>query len=211
MVTTLFLLTTVRQGVSASGVQLEYDVSIRVDLTTYWDESTIGVRDGASSGFDVNWDIIDTPPPPRGIISYVWHPDNPSSPVDFRRLSISRISTANATWEYHVIPVEVSGEATISWNVSAFSPSTSVKLLDEEGETLANMFETPYYTVYIEAGASYRFFITVSIEESISEPEPEPEPEPETESDQRGIPGFPFVSVILGLLIAQIIHIRNQS
>ena len=35
--------------------------------------------------------------------------------------------------------------------------------------------------------------------------------QPEAESEQRGIPGFPYVSIILGLLIALIIHLRNQS
>ena len=32
-------------------------------------------------------------------------------------------------------------------------------------------------------------------------------PEPE----QRGIPGFPYASIILGLLIALVLHLRNQS
>lgn len=34
---------------------------------------------------------------------------------------------------------------------------------------------------------------------------PEPEPEP------RSIPGFPYVSIILGLLIALVLHLRNQT
>ena len=33
------------------------------------------------------------------------------------------------------------------------------------------------------------------------------QPEPE----QRGIPGFPYLSIILGLLIALVLHLRNQS
>jgi len=36
------------------------------------------------------------------------------------------------------------------------------------------------------------------------------ETEPEPESDQRGIPGFPYMSIILGLLIALLLHIRNH-
>ncbi len=35
--------------------------------------------------------------------------------------------------------------------------------------------------------------------------------QPEAESEQRGIPGFPYMSIILGLVVALIIHLRNQS
>lgn len=35
----------------------------------------------------------------------------------------------------------------------------------------------------------------------------QPEPEPE----QRGIPGFPYVSVILGFVLARFVYLRNQS
>lgn len=38
-------------------------------------------------------------------------------------------------------------------------------------------------------------------------PELELEPEPK----QRGIPGFPYLSIVLGLLIALLFHLRNQS
>jgi hypothetical protein len=40
-----------------------------------------------------------------------------------------------------------------------------------------------------------------------TQPEPEPEPEPE----QKGIPGFPYVSVILGFVLARLLYLRNQS
>jgi hypothetical protein len=42
--------------------------------------------------------------------------------------------------------------------------------------------------------------------ESIQEPEQEPEPESETE--QRGIPGFPYIAMILGLVIVMILRDR---
>ena len=34
---------------------------------------------------------------------------------------------------------------------------------------------------------------------------------PEPESDQRGIPGFPYMSIILGLLTALVFHLRRKS
>ncbi len=34
-----------------------------VNLSNYWDESILGVRNDASDSFDINGDIIDTPPP----------------------------------------------------------------------------------------------------------------------------------------------------
>jgi hypothetical protein len=40
-----------------------------------------------------------------------------------------------------------------------------------------------------------------------TQPEPEPEPEPE----QKGVPGFPYVSVILGFVLARLLYLRNQS
>ena len=72
--------------------------------------------------------------------------------------------------------------------------------------------------VTLEGGASETIIFELTSGEGIYEVEVEgftesftvntqPEPEPE----QRGIPGFPSVSLILGLLIALIIYLRNQS
>ena len=169
VLTAIIVLSTTNPRISISEAQLQFDINIVVALSHYWDESILGVRNDASDGFDVNWDIIDTPPPPRGLISYFWHPEHPTTPVDLRRLSTSRISPSdNTTWEYTVILVDISGEATISWDISEISastPSASVLLLNEEGETLANMLENQDYILTMEAGVSYRFFIRVSIDE----------------------------------------------
>ena len=108
----IIVISTTNPYISISGAQNQFDIGISVNLSGYWDDSILGVRNDASDGFDFNWDVIDTPPPPRGLISYFWHPDHPSTPVDLRRLSTSRISPSdNTTWEYHVYPVEISGEA----------------------------------------------------------------------------------------------------
>jgi len=170
MLTALIVLSTTNHRISISGAQLQFDISIVVNLSHYWDESILGVRNDASDGFDVNWDIINTPPPPRGLISYFWHPGHPTTPVDLRKLSTSRTSPSDhTTWEYIVIPVDISGEATISWDISEISssstPSASVLLLNEEGETLANMLENQDYILYMETEVSYRFFIRVSFDE----------------------------------------------
>ena len=169
VITAIILLSTTNHLTSSSETQIQFDISVTVNLSHYWDESILGVRNDASASFDVNWDIIDTPPPPRGLISYFWHPEHSTTPVDLRKLSTSRISPSdNTTWEYTVIPVDISGEATISWNAAEISssiPSASVHLLNEEGTTLANMLENQDYIIYMEAGVSYRFFIRVYFDE----------------------------------------------
>jgi len=148
-------------------MQQEFDISIGVYISHYSDISTIGMRDDATTGFDYTWDMIDTPPPPRGVVSYLWHPDNPSTPVDMRKVLTSRISPSdNATWEYVAYSVDVSGQATISWDtsdVAGQSPSTSVLLLDEGGETLADMISESEYGFYMEDGVTHTFLIQVSM------------------------------------------------
>jgi len=148
-------------------MQEEFDITIGVYISHYSDISTLGMRDDATDDFDYTWDMIDTPSPPRGVVSYFWHPDNPSSPVDMRKVLTSRISpTDNATWKYVAYSVDVSGQATISWDtsdISGQSPSTTVLLLDEDGETLADMISESEYGFDMDEGVTYTFLIQISI------------------------------------------------
>ena len=151
---------------SISGQQEEFNLRIGVYIFHYSDVSTLGMREDATDGFDFTWDMIDTPPPPRGVVSYFWHPDYPTTPFDMRKVLTSRIALSdNATWEYIVSSVDVSGQATISWNTADItdqSPSTSVHLLDDEGGPLADMIDASEYVFYMEAGVTYTFLIRVS-------------------------------------------------
>lgn len=61
-------------------------------------------------------------------------------------------------------------------------------------------------------------FITSELEvmpeaesETESQPEPEPHSEPEFKPEKKGIPGFPYLSIVLGLVIVGLLYDRFQS
>ena len=64
VLTAIIVLSITNHRISISEAQLQFDIS--VSLSQYWDESFLGVRNDASDSFDINWDIIDTPPPLEG-------------------------------------------------------------------------------------------------------------------------------------------------
>jgi len=146
-------------------VSPEWDVVLTASKEGYSDASDFGVRSDATDGFDPACDEIDPPAPPVGVVSYFWYPNNPSSPVDLRKLSTSKIPPSSLmTWTCKVKPVAIDGTMTISWtaqDISAIPPEYYVFLLNSEGKIVANMRAVTEYSFTAESDTTYTFIIYV--------------------------------------------------
>jgi hypothetical protein len=146
-------------------IPLGWDVVLTASKEGYSDASDFGVRSDATDGFDPACDEIDPPAPPVGVVSYFWYPNNPSSPVDLRKLSTSKIPLYPLmTWTYKVKPVAIDGTMTISWtaqDISAIPPEYYVFLLNSEGKIVANMRAVTEYSFTAASDTAYTFTIYV--------------------------------------------------
>jgi len=143
----------------------EWDVSLTAALGDYSDVSVFGVRSEATEGFDTAYDEVDPPAPPVGVVSYFWYPDNPTSPVDLRRLSVSMIPPSPPmTWTYEVKPVAIDGTMTISWSVSEIAtiPAEYSVYLQCPDESMINVRMATEYSFLAEPDTTYTFSVIIA-------------------------------------------------
>jgi len=147
-----------------------WTVPLHVTLGESYSDVTFGVAENATRWFDEDYDDVIPPIPPLGVVSYLWHPENPTSPIDQRKMSTSIISIGYPeTWELRVIPIGMSGETTISWDstdIQAIPENNSVMLETPTGDV--NMRIKDSYTWDVEEGGQYSFSIIVSPQAVIS-------------------------------------------
>ena len=144
-----------------------WDVGLTATLDykiPYSDVSVFGVASAATDGFDMAYDQIDPPAPPAGVATYFWYPDNtPPPPIDFRKLSTSRISPyPPMTWTYRVYTVDAEGTIQVSWSqeqIANIPQNYDVLFLGDEVEV--NMRDATEHCFSAEAGATYEFTVYV--------------------------------------------------
>ena len=145
----------------------EWDVVLTASIDVYSDVSEFGVRVGATEGFDSAYDGVDPPSPPVGVVSYFWYPDNPTTPVDLRKLSVSKIPPSPPmAWTYNVTPVGIGGTMTIEWSASDIAnipPGYNVYLMDSGGSVLADMRTVTEYNFTADEDVTYDFTIQVEL------------------------------------------------
>jgi hypothetical protein len=143
----------------------DWSVTLTASLTGFFDNSTFGVKSNATLGFDDWCDQVDPPQPPEGVVSYFWYPNNPASPVDLRKLSVSYIAPGESlNWSYRVKAVGLNGNMTISWNTDEMAsiPSgfSKVQLAADNGSVLVdNMRLTASFSFNAEEDTTYSFTI----------------------------------------------------
>ena len=124
-----------------------------------------GMKDGATGGFDADAGDLILPPGFAGVETYFYHPENPSSPIDLRKLYVSYLPVeypANWTFRVHTF-TGVSGEATLSWNASDLTAIPSdyyVNLVTPTGSV--NMHEASQYTWTADEETTYTFTVKVA-------------------------------------------------
>jgi hypothetical protein len=144
---------------------------------SYTSTCTFGVNSdasNASSGFDQTYDQVVPPPPPTGVYSYLYYPDNSASPVDLQDLSTSLLApTDNWTWTYCVENIGATGIVVVSWT-SGNIVTTSMTLQPTGGASV-NMLTTSQYNFTATQGQTYTFTITA---QNSSSPTPTPTTSP---------------------------------
>jgi hypothetical protein len=144
---------------------------------SYTSTCTFGVNSGASnasSGFDQTYDQVVPPPPPTGVYSYLYYPDNSASPVDLQDLSTSLLApTDNWTWTYCVENIGATGTVVVSW--TSGNIVTTSMTLQPTGVASVNMLTTSQYNFTATQGQTYTFTITA---QNSSSPTPTPTTSP---------------------------------
>jgi hypothetical protein len=143
----------------------EWDIMLNASVGIYIDHSQLGARNSATSGFDSAFDTVNAPTPPGGIDSYIWCPNNPTSPVDLRKLETSMIPPSdNMVWNYLIATIGISGSLTISWSsaaISAIPQQFIVLLTDSQGNTVANMRNSNSHIFASQENQIYSFNVKV--------------------------------------------------
>ena len=141
-----------------------WDVVLTATKEGYSDLSEFGVRNDATDGFDAAYDELDPPEPPTGVVSYFWYPDNPTTPTDQRKLSVSKIAPSPpVSWTYNVTPVNIDGSMRINWSAGDIStiPSECGVYLECPDESVIDMRQVTEYWFTAESGITYGFTICV--------------------------------------------------
>ena len=145
-------------------ISLCWDFSLTSTLDTYYDVCVVGVNEAATDGFDTAYDQIDPITPPIGMVSYLYYPDNPFSPVNLQKLSKSIMTPASLiTWTYKVAPISVSGSLTLSWDlldIAEVPPEYEITLSCPD-DSIVNMRDIQSYTFSAESDTTYTFQIKV--------------------------------------------------
>ena len=143
-----------------------WDLPITVSLNEYSDTTEIGLRASATEGFDILYDELDAPPPLMGVTSYTYYPENQQTPIDFRKLSVSKIpSEMRNIWMLKLKTENIAGNTTIIWdqNMTDQIPlNYQLLLLDSQNTSLLDMRDHFSYSFESENNTEYSFFIQAS-------------------------------------------------
>src|SRR5208283_4075175 len=129
---------------------------------SYTSTCTFGVNSSASSvssGFDQTYDQVVPPPPPTGVYSYLYYPNNSASPVDLQDLSTSLIAPTDSwTWTYCLENIGATGTVVVSW--TSGNIVTTSMTLQPTGAASVNMLTTSQYSFTATQGQTYTFSLT---------------------------------------------------
>ena len=144
-----------------------WSFSLTSSIGGFESESTLGVMDNATLGFDTDAGDLLLPPGFTGVEAYFWYPDNPTSPVDFRKLSTSYHPfeyPCNWTIKVHTFS-GTSGNLTLSWISTEIEsiPSNYFATLDTPSGGV-DMRSGDSYGWVADADTTYTFMISITSE-----------------------------------------------
>jgi len=140
----------------------KWTLAVTATRGSYTSTCTFGVNSSASSvssGFDQTYDQVVPPPPPTGVYSYLYYPNNSASPVDLQDLSTSLIAPTDSwTWTYCLENIGATGTVVVSW--TSGNIVTTSMTLQPTGAASVNMLTTSQYSFTATQGQTYTFTIT---------------------------------------------------
>jgi hypothetical protein len=111
-------------------------VSLTASLGGYDSTTVLGVASDATDGFDIAYDALAPIAPPTGVLSYFYYPSNPSTPVDYRKLSTSIIPPADSmNWTLRITPYGLDGTMVLTWT-SIPAQIDQAYIMDSTGTTI---------------------------------------------------------------------------
>jgi len=145
----------------------EWSASLSVDVAGSSAGIVLGLDGDATTGFDASaGDALVSPAPPSGVSAYFHYPDNPSSPVDLRKLSTSLLPVEYpAEWALKVQTIGVSGDASLNWSsseIDAIPVNYTVTLDTPSGGV--DMRSGDSYSWAADADTTYTFTISITSE-----------------------------------------------
>jgi len=145
----------------------DWQLLIFVNVGGFDASVSLGFKEDATWGFDSDAGDFVLPPGFTGVEGYFWYPDNPTSPVDLRKLSMSYLPEEyplNWTLKVHTFS-GVSGSAAITWNTSEVNEIPSNYTILLKTDTIeVDMRETTIYEWTAEEDNVYNFMIVIAFE-----------------------------------------------
>jgi len=126
-----------------------------------------GLDEDATVGFDAGvGDALVSPAPPSGVTAYFYYPDNPSSPIDQRKLSTSLVPVEYPVeWTFQVRTIGVSGGASVGWGLGDIAkiPENYTVTLDTPSGGM-DMRTGENYSWSADADTMYSFTVSITAE-----------------------------------------------
>jgi len=144
----------------------EWTTTMRLTMGEKYADVYLGATGPTTNDFDEEYDILLPPLPPGygSVEAYFWDPDNPTTPLDYRKLTTSYSALDYpAIWTLKAQAIGVTDEITLTWNETEiqYIPGAFSVMLDTPSGGI-NMRFRDSYTWTAEADTIYLFNLTVS-------------------------------------------------
>jgi len=145
----------------------EWVINLNLDVSGYTGVVFFGMKDDATLGFDAGLGEGVFPPAPNmGVATYFYYPDNPSSPINLRKLTTSYHDVEYpSVWNLRVETIGISGMANLSWSQSSFDniPENYTGILETNMGSF-NMREINHIVWAADSDSVYLFNISITTE-----------------------------------------------
>ena len=175
--------------VQAYGQVDDWEFSFTCELDQFHQEITVGFNQGASTGFDTDYDQVTPPQPPMGLYIYLEHPDEVSF---LQKLSKSIVGhQENYEWSLVIRTIGVDGPVVIGWGQTPDDVEITVHegtdiIPIQDGETIIQVSQGEEHRLTINARKKGPDQPTEEESTELEETEPE-EDDPETPDEEENI------------------------
>lgn len=158
-------------GALTRQVKVYSEYNLHFEQTGYYSDISFGQGPSATTEFDELYDASAVPLPPEGLTAYVWHPGNPTTPIETRMLSTSITSNEYpVTYDVIIETTNTEDQVTATWTLDDYTSIPemySILLIDPNAGTTLDMKETNSYT-FTPDTEEYALQVQITPETSIT-------------------------------------------